>query len=52
MLCDRTMNVKIKGEGYRTVVGESSCRPKTVTGVWGRDMGIEDGTITYTGGRS
>ena len=37
VLCDRIMNVKIKGKVYRTIV-----RPAQMYG--GRDMGIEEGT--------
>ena len=38
VLCDRKMNVQIKGQ----LGVQDSC--KTGTGVWGRDMDIEDGT--------
>ena len=41
VLCDRRMNVNIKGKVYR----------KTATGVRGRDMGIEEGTGKEIGGR-
>ena len=37
VLCDRRMNVKIKGKVYRTVV-----RPALIYG--GKDMGVEEGT--------
>ena len=37
VLCDRRMNVKIKGKVYRTVV-------RAVTDVRSRDMGVEEGT--------
>ena len=44
VLCDRRMNVKIKGKVNRTVVSTS-------TDVRGRDMGVEEGTGKEIGGR-
>ena len=44
VLCDRRMNVKIKGKEYRTVV-----RPALMYG--GRNMGVEEGTGKEIGGR-
>ena len=38
VLCDRKMNVKIKGKMYRTCSGD------TGTDVRGRDIGVEAGT--------
>ena len=45
VLCDRRMNVNIKGKVYRTVRGNTS------TDVRGRDMGVEEGTGKQIGGR-
>ena len=45
MLCDRIMNLKIKGNVYRTVV-----RP-ALTDVRDRDIGVEEGTGKVSGGR-
>ena len=39
VLCDRKMNVKIKGKVYRIMV-----RPALTMYVRGRDMGVEEGT--------
>ena len=45
VLCDRRMNMKIKGKVYRTVV-----RPALMYGA-DRDMGVEEDTGKEIGGR-
>ena len=47
VLCDRKMNVKIKGTVYRTVV-----RPAPMYGADTRYMGIEESTGKEIGGRN
>ena len=44
VLCDRRMNMKIKGKGVQN-------SGKTSTDVRGRDMGVEEGTGKEIGGR-